>query len=165
MATKYASPSPAAFLDHRQWRFSRIQKSRQNNAGSSIFPIAASRHLEVIGRYFIGLAIIFLITLFGVRVAGANASTAGFMFLIAILSASTFWGFGVSATMSVGATLAFDYFFLPPIGSLNIDDPHDWIALASFLITSVIGSHLSARARNQAQEANRRRQEVERLLT
>src|SRR5271157_493181 len=163
MATKYASPSPAAFLDHRQWRFSRIQKSRQNNAGSSIFPIAASRHLEVIGRYFIGLAIIFLITLFGVRVAGANASTAGFMFLIAILSASTFWGFGVSATMSVGATLAFDYFFLPPIGSLNIDDPHDWIALASFLITSVIGSHLSARARNQAQEANRRRQEVERL--
>jgi len=115
------------------------------------------------GRYFIGLAIIFLITLIGVRTGGANPSTAGFMFLIAILSASTSWGFGVSAAMSLAATLAFDYFFLPPIGSLNIDDPHDWIALSSFLVTAVIGSHLAARARNQAREADRRRQELERL--
>ncbi len=163
MASKYASPSPAAFLDHRQWRFFGFQKSRQNNPGSAIFPGAASLHLKVIGRYFIGLAIIVLITLFGVRVAGANASTAGFMFLLAILCASTFLGLGVSVAMSVAATLAFDYFFLPPVGSLNIDDPHDWIALSSFLVTSIIGSHLAARARSQAREANRRRQELERL--
>lgn len=65
--------------------------------------------------------------------------------------------------MSVAATLAFDYFFLPPIGSFNIDDPHDWIALSSFLVTAVIGSHLAARARDRAREADRKRQEVERL--
>src|SRR5208283_1066201 len=163
MATKYASPSPAAFLEHRQWRFFGLPRGGQNGVGNTIFSVTASRHLKVMGRYFIGLAIIFLITLIGVRTGGANPSTAGFMFLIAILSASTSWGFGVSAAMSLAATLAFDYFFLPPIGSLNIDDPHDWIALSSFLVTAVIGSHLAARARNQAREADRRRQELERL--
>ncbi len=163
MATKYASPSPAAFLDHREWRVSRFPKSGQNRAGSAVFSATARRHIKVLGRYSIGLAIIFLITLIGVRAGGANPSTAGFMYLIAILSASTFWGFGVSAAMSVAATLAFDYFFLPPFGSLNIDDPHDWIALSSFLVAAVIGSHLSSRARNQAREADRRRQELARL--
>jgi two-component system, OmpR family, sensor histidine kinase KdpD len=161
MASKYAIPSPAAFLDHRQWSVFRFQKSRENTAGSPFNPVVPRRLLNLIGRYFIGLAIIFLVTLFDRFIAGVNVTTAGFMFLLAILSASTFLGLGVSAAMSVAATLAFDYFFLPPIGSLNIADPHDWIALSSFLITSVIGSHLSARARNQAQEANRRRQEVE----
>jgi len=164
MATKYASPSPAAFLEHREWRFFGFQNSRQNEARSAVFSATARRHIKAMARYLAGVAIIFVITLFCARGAVANAPTAGFLFLIAILSASTFWGFGVSAAMSVAATLAFDYFFLPPFGSLNIDDPHDWIALSSFLVTAVIGSHLSARARNQAREADRRRQELERLF-
>jgi two-component system sensor histidine kinase KdpD len=45
----------------------------------------------------------------------------------------------------------------------NISDPQDWISLFAFLITSVIGSDLSARARRQAEEANRQRNEVEQL--
>jgi two-component system sensor histidine kinase KdpD len=60
--------------------------------------------------------------------------------------------------MSVAATLAFDYFFLPPVGSLDIADPQDWVALFSFVVTAVLGSSLSARAHSRALEANRRRQ-------
>jgi two-component system sensor histidine kinase KdpD len=110
-----------------------------------------------------GLAIVVLITLFARRDAAVNEITAGFAFLLVILSASAFWGLGVSVVLSVAATLAFDYFYLPPTGSLDIADPQDWVALSSFLVTALIGSHLSARARNQAREANQRRQEVERL--
>ncbi len=163
MASKYASPSPAALLGPRQWRSFRFPESRQKSTRTRVLPFKPRLPLRLLGWYGLGLAIIVLITLFDVRGVGVNATTAGFTFLIAILSASTLWGFGVSATMSVTATLAFDYFFLPPVGSLNIADPHDWIALSAFLVTSVIGSHLAARARNQAREANRRRQEVERL--
>ena len=65
--------------------------------------------------------------------------------------------------MSVVAMMCVDYFFLPPVGTFNINDPQDWVALLSFLITAVIGSELSARARRQAQEANRQRNEVSRL--
>jgi two-component system, OmpR family, sensor histidine kinase KdpD len=65
--------------------------------------------------------------------------------------------------MSVAATLAFDYFFLPPVGSLHIADPQDWVALFSFAVTAVLGSNLSARAHTRALDANGRRLEVERL--
>src|SRR5258708_21443008 len=65
--------------------------------------------------------------------------------------------------MSVGATLGYNYFFLPPVGTFIIADPQNWVALVTFLATSVLASDLSTRARNQAAEANRRRREVERL--
>jgi two-component system sensor histidine kinase KdpD len=65
--------------------------------------------------------------------------------------------------MSITATLALDYYFFPPIGYFTISDPQDWVSLFAFLITSVIGSDLSARARRQAEESNRRRNEVEQL--
>ena len=42
-------------------------------------------------------------------------------------------------------------------------DPEDWVALFAFLITAVIGSQLSSRARRQADEARRQRNEVSRL--
>lgn len=119
--------------------------------------------IKAIARYGIGLAIIMVITFFDRRDPAVNAITAAFTFLLAILSASAFWGFGVSLAMSVAGTLAFDYYFLPPIGELTIQDPQDWIAFVSFVLTSVIGSHLSSRANSQAREANRRRQEIERL--
>src|SRR5258708_9114765 len=65
--------------------------------------------------------------------------------------------------MSVGATLGYNYFFLPPVGTFIVADPQNWVALVPFLATSVLASDLSSRARNQAAEANRRRREVERL--
>ena len=69
----------------------------------------------------------------------------------------------VSASMSVTAMLAFNYFFLPPVGTFTIADPQNWVALAAFLVTSIVGSQLSARIRKEADEANRRRHEIERL--
>jgi two-component system sensor histidine kinase KdpD len=73
------------------------------------------------------------------------------------------WGLGISVFMSAAATLALDYYFFPPIGRFTISDPQDWASLFAFLITSLIGSELSARARREADEANRRRTEIEQL--
>jgi two-component system sensor histidine kinase KdpD len=69
----------------------------------------------------------------------------------------------VSASMSVTAVLAFNYYFLPPVGTFTIADPQNWVALAAFLVTSIVGSQLSARIRKEADEANSRRHEIERL--
>lgn len=165
MASTPAGPGSAAPLVSRYWHNVPFQL---NGAKSSIPSSAAdsasrTQFLKPLARYAGGLTIILLITQFDRRDPAVNASTAGFTFLLAILSVSAFWGFGVSIAMSVLATLAFDYYFLLPIGELTIQDPQDWIAFSSFLVTAVIGSHLSVRARNQAKEANRRRKEVERL--
>jgi two-component system sensor histidine kinase KdpD len=65
--------------------------------------------------------------------------------------------------MSLLAAIAFNLFFLPPIGTLTISDSQNWVALLAFLTAGVLASHLSERVKEEAREADRRRQEVERL--
>jgi len=109
------------------------------------------------------LAIIASITFFYRHVLAANQTTVALSFLLAILAVSAVWGMAVSASMSVTAVLAFNYYFLPPVGTFTIADPQNWVALAAFLVTSMVGSQLSARIRKEADEANSRRHEIERL--
>jgi len=109
------------------------------------------------------LAIIASITFFYRHVLTANQTTVALSFLLAILAVSAVWGMAVSASMSVTAVLAFNYYFLPPVGTFTIADPQNWVALAAFLVTSMVGSQLSARIRKEADEANSRRHEIERL--
>jgi two-component system, OmpR family, sensor histidine kinase KdpD len=92
-----------------------------------------------------------------------NQTTVALTFLLAILAVSAVWGMVVSVFMSIAAVLAFNYFFLPPVGSFTIADPQNWVALLAFLVTSIMGSQLSARIRREADEAHQRRREIERL--
>jgi two-component system sensor histidine kinase KdpD len=117
----------------------------------------------VLGRYAAALAAVLLILLFYRLVPGFNATTVALTFLLAILVASAVWGLAVSVFMSLAATLAYNFFFLPPVHTFTIADPQNWVALFAFLTTAIIASNLSARARSQAAEANQRRREVERL--
>src|SRR5579864_2673246 len=109
-----------------------------------------------------------LITVAGIillyrNVITVNQTTVALSFLLAILAVSAVWGMLVSAFMSIVAMLAFNYFFLPPVGTLTIADPQNWVALFAFLVTSLVGSQLSSRIRTEADEAHHRRREVERL--
>jgi two-component system sensor histidine kinase KdpD len=56
--------------------------------------------------------------------------------------------------MSIVAMLAYDYYFIPPANTFNIDDPQDWVALFAFLVTALVGSQLATRARRRAEEAS-----------
>jgi two-component system sensor histidine kinase KdpD len=117
-----------------------------------------------IGGHLSGLAAVVLITFaFQHEFLIVKTTTIVLTYLLAVLIASAVWGLGVSALMSVLSAMCLDYFFLPPVGRFNITDTQDWVALISFLVTAVIGSELSARARRQAQEATRQRNEVSRL--
>jgi two-component system sensor histidine kinase KdpD len=92
-----------------------------------------------------------------------NQTTVALSFLLAILAVSAAWGMTVSVLMSVAAILAFNYYFLPPIGTFTVNDPQNWVALLAFLVTSITGSRLSSRIRREADIANRRRREIEHL--
>jgi two-component system sensor histidine kinase KdpD len=92
-----------------------------------------------------------------------NQTTVALTLLLAILAVSAVWGMAVSVFMSVVAILVFNFEFLPPVGTLTIADPQNWVALGAFLVTSIMGSQLSARIRREADEANGRRREIERL--
>jgi two-component system sensor histidine kinase KdpD len=92
-----------------------------------------------------------------------NQTTVALTLLLAILAVSAVWGMAVSVFMSVVAMLVFNYEFLPPVRTFTIADPQNWVALGAFLVTSIMGSQLSARIRRQADEAHSRRREIERL--
>ncbi len=118
------------------------------------------------GRAFgfaVSLAIVAVIAVFFRHARDVNQTTIALTFLLAILAVSAVWGMAVSVFMSVAAVLSFNYFFLPPVGTFTIADPQNWVALFAFLVTSIMGSQLSARIRKEADEAHQRRREIERL--
>jgi len=119
--------------------------------------------LNSVLQYVIAFTLVAGITVFYREALPVNATTVALTFLLAILVISTVYGMAVSVAMSVAAVFAFNYYFLPPIGRLTIADPQNWVALIAFLVVSVTASHLSTRARQQAQVASARRREIEKL--
>src|SRR5215475_6376677 len=92
-----------------------------------------------------------------------NQTTVALMFLVMVLLVSAYWGLRYALLMAVIATAAFNFFFLPPVGTFTIADPQNWVALFAFLVTAVVASNLAERARREAERAKQRRREVERL--
>jgi two-component system, OmpR family, sensor histidine kinase KdpD len=92
-----------------------------------------------------------------------NPTTVGFSFLLAVLLISTTWGLRYAIFTALIATAAYNFFFLPPLFKFTIADPQNWIALFAFLVTAGVASQLSERARREAEYADQRRREVEKL--
>jgi two-component system, OmpR family, sensor histidine kinase KdpD len=105
-----------------------------------------------------------LVTTLG-KVAGANAPTISSFYLVVVLGLAAWGGWAFGATSSVAAMLCFNYFFLPPFGTLTIAEPANWVALVSFLVASTFASRLVATARREAEEARQLAVERERLLS
>ena len=111
------------------------------------------------------LAGVAAVTFAGHKLIPVNATSVAFAYLLLVLVIATWWGFAEASLASIAAALAFNFFFLPPIGTLTIADPQNWVALFSFLATALIASRLSAKAERRALDAIERRQDVERLYT
>jgi len=119
--------------------------------------------LKAIRQYAVATAAVLLIVFTYHIVITVNPTTAALTFLIGVLVISANWGLHPAVFMAVISTLAFNYYFLPPIGTFTIADPLNWVALFAFLVTAIIASQLEERARREAQSANERRSEAERL--
>ncbi len=107
--------------------------------------------------------LVLLVIAFYFRVASVNNTTVALTLLLVIFGISTWWGLLEATIASLVAVLGFNYFFLPPIGTFEVGDPQNWVALIAFLVTAVMASQLSVRARHRTLEAVQRRREVEGL--
>jgi two-component system sensor histidine kinase KdpD len=114
-------------------------------------------------RFAVAALVVAAITYTYFKLIHVNPTTVGFTLLLAVLVVSAAWGLPYAVFMAIVATLAYNRFFFAPIGVFTIADPQNWVALGAFLITAIIASHLSDRARREALNAHRRRQDVERL--
>lgn len=100
--------------------------------------------------------------LFGEHV---NSTTVALALLLVVLFIATGWGSRPAVFSSLLGVVCFNFFYLPPVGRLAVDDPDNWIALSAFLVTAVTAGQLSARAKRRAVEADVGRREIERLYT
>lgn len=114
-------------------------------------------------RYLFVTGVVGCIVAVYTKLLHVNPTTAALTFLLGILFVANRMGLRYSVYMSLLAALAFNLFFLPPIGTLTIADSQNWVALLAFLTAGVLASHLSERVRQEARAANQRRREVERL--
>ena len=64
--------------------------------------------------------------------------------MLVVAATSRLW---VAVTTSLLAMFCINFFFLPPVGTLTIADPRNWIALVAFLAVSLVASNLSSIAR------------------
>lgn len=92
-----------------------------------------------------------------------NPTTTALALLLIVLFVATAWGPKPAILASLLGVASFNFFFLPPVGTFNIAEPENWIALVAFLITAITVGQLSAHARRRAAEADNARQEIERL--
>jgi two-component system sensor histidine kinase KdpD len=91
-------------------------------------------------------------------------TTVALALLLVVLGTATTARLEVAIVTSVAAVLIFNFFFLPPVGTLTIANPQNWIALFAFLIVAMIASQLSAAAKAREREALARGSEVTRLF-
>jgi two-component system sensor histidine kinase KdpD len=93
-----------------------------------------------------------------------NATTVSLTYLLVVMVVAARCRLRVAVMTSIVAMLCFNFFFLPPVGTLIITDPRNWVALVVFLAVSLVASNLSSVARTRTNEALARRDEVGRLF-
>jgi K+-sensing histidine kinase KdpD len=84
-------------------------------------------------------------------------------YLLVAQGASATAGRTVGLTVAGLAFFCFDFFFLPPYGTLIVRDPLNWIVLVAFLGTSALTAQLLHRSRTEAAAARTHADEVIRL--
>ncbi len=116
-----------------------------------------------LARYFVTTCVVGAIVFAYYRLIHVNYTTVALSFLIGVLIVSARWGVRQAVYMSFLSTLAFNYFFLPPVFTFTIGNTQNWVALFAFLIAGILASQLAERARRETATSNGRRREAERL--
>ena len=98
-------------------------------------------------------------------VVPANPTTVALSYLLLVLLAATEWGLLEASVLAAAASLAYNFFFLPPVGRLTIAEPENLASFVAFMSTAIVVSQLSGRARARHLDAVARQRDLERLYT
>jgi two-component system sensor histidine kinase KdpD len=114
-------------------------------------------------RYAASALIVALVVWVYFSLLQVNHTTVALTLLLYVFFVAARWGLSNAIFTSILATLALNFFFLPPIGKFTVADPQNWVSLGAFLVTAIVSSRLSDRVRDEAREAKQQRLEMERL--
>ena len=123
---------------------------------------AGNRAVRLIQGAAVGSALVVLVSYCAFRLH-FNLSAAGSLDLLIVVSIALKSGFWEATGSSIVAFACLDYFFAPPIWSLRVADPDNWVALAVFELTALLVSRLSDQVQNQTRQARVQRSNATRL--
>jgi two-component system, OmpR family, sensor histidine kinase KdpD len=95
----------------------------------------------------------------------ASAITAAMVFLVLVVWSGAQSGIAPSLYISIVCALSFDYFFLLPLHTFVLAGVPEWVAMSSFVASSLAAGRVAEKARQQTRKAEQRREDVERLYT
>ena len=123
-------------------------------------PVPPTRAVDApidLGPYLLALAAIAAAVALGAVLHQVlNVANLALVFLAAILFVAARYGLAPSLFACAAGSLAFNFFFLPPVYTFTIADPENVVALVFFLIVAVFVSNMTARTRSEALIARRR---------
>ena len=120
-------------------------------------PIALSPYAAALGMVAGALAVAKLIE------PSFGLNNVDLVFLTAIVGVAVTFGLYPSLLAVIAATLAYNFFFLPPLYTFTIADPTNVAALFFFTLVAILVSNLAARTRAQAKVAQARARITEAL--
>jgi len=97
-----------------------------------------------------GLAAIAAVTDLLRAIPDVGTTTVALIFLLIVLGTATFARLRVAVAASIVSTLAFNFFFLQPVGTFAVADPQNWVVLGVYLTVAVVASKFSASAQDRA---------------
>ena len=111
------------------------------------------------------LAMVAVATLIGLllRQATLGPSNVGLVFLVAILMSAIRYGLLPSLLAVIVSTLAYNFFFFPPLYTFTISEPGNIITVFFFGLVAFIASNLAVRVRAQAAVTSERAAMMENL--
>ncbi|HEX8982907.1 MAG TPA: DUF4118 domain-containing protein, partial [Ktedonobacterales bacterium] len=95
--------------------------------------------------------------LIGVVLSWTHISNISLLYLPIVLWLAARYGRGPAILASVLSFLSYDFFFIPPVHQMTVDNPTEWLSLLALLATSLALGQLTATVRTRAQEAEESR--------
>ena len=92
-----------------------------------------------------------------------NLLTISLIFLLIVVAVASRFGFWQASLTSLVAVLLLDYFFEPPLFSLEVENSGIFVALVTFEVTALAISSLHGREKRVARESARHRAEMVQL--
>ena len=92
-----------------------------------------------------------------------GSTIAAIALLLGVLVAGAYTSLAEAALASLAATLCLDYLFLPPVGSIGIAEPQDWVALMVFLGAALLATNFANRLRRQRDQLISQQRQAEKL--
>ena len=101
--------------------------------------------------YGVSLGLVALVTLLGYSISGiGNVTNIALLYLLPVLVAATRFGLRTGIIAGLASSLAYNFFFIPPLLTFSIADPQNLITVMVLLGIAVMVSQMASRVRDHA---------------